>query len=368
MNDIVYELAPENDLKQLSALNIKVSENLEISYQVTKATNDYYFAVNVFPYKLINNQLHRVKNMVFELAEASVVGYQKDFVTSSVLEVGNGLWYKIAVNKDGIYKIDKNFLETCGISTNGLNPAHIHIYGNGEGLLPELNSSPRIDDLAKNALFIQGETDGSFDANDYILFYGYGPHRWFANGTVEFDRKQNIYSDNSYYFININSAETPLRIETLPEIQGVTNSEISSYDYRDVYENDLVNLVGGGQRWYGELFDVELEKTFTFTIPNIDSSPIRFKTALASNSSNSAGTAQNYSINGATLSESSLPSTGSGFARSNQSFQLNNPVSSLPLKIKITRNSPNTLTYLDRIVLNTRRKLVFLEHNLVSEI
>ncbi|NDA99324.1 MAG: hypothetical protein EBY31_09010, partial [Flavobacteriia bacterium] len=55
----------------------------------------------------------------------------------------------------------------------------------------------------------------------------------------------------------------------------------------------------------------------------------------------------------------SLPSTGSGFARSNQSFQLNNPVSSLPLKIKITRNSPNTLTYLDRIVLNTRRKLVF---------
>jgi hypothetical protein len=359
LNDIVYELAPENDLKQLSALNIQVSENLEISYQVTKATNDYYFAVNVFPYKLINNQLHRVKKMVFELAEASVVGHQKDFVTSSVLEDGSGLWYKIAVNKDGIYKIDKNFLESCGISTNGLNPAHIHIYGNGEGVLPELNSSPRIDDLANNALFIQGEADGSFDANDYILFYGHGPHRWRANGTVEFDRKQNIYSDNSYYFININSAETPLRIETLPEIQGIPNSEISSYDYRDVYENDLVNLVGGGQRWYGELFDVELEKTFTFTIPNIDTSPIRFKTALASNSSNSAGTAQNYSINGATLSESPLPSSGSGFARSNQSFQLNNPVSSLPLKIKITRNSPNTLTYLDRIVLNTRRKLVF---------
>lgn len=359
LNEIVYELAPESDFKQLSALNIQVSENLEISYQVTKATNDYYFAVNVFPYKLINNQLHRIKKMVFELAEASVVGHQKDFVTSSVLEDGSGLWYKIAVNKDGIYKIDKNFLESCGISTNGLNPAHIHIYGNGEGVLPELNSSPRIDDLAKNALFIQGEADGSFDANDFILFYGHGPHRWQANGTVEFDRKQNIYSDISYYFININSAETPLRIETLPEIQGVTNSEISSYDYRDVYENDLVNLVGGGQRWYGELFDVELEKTFTFTIPNIDSSPIRFKTTLASNSSNSAGTAQNYSINGSTLSESSLPSTGSGFARSNQSFQLNNPVSSLPLKIKITRNSPNTLTYLDRIVLNTRRKLVF---------
>ena len=359
LKDVLYELALESDINHFKALQIELPEDLKISYQVTKAANDYYFVVNAFPYKLINGQLHRVKQLVFELTEAAVIGHQKDFVTSSVLNDGSGTWYKIAVNKDGIYKIDKNFLESCGISTNGLNPAHIHIYGNGEGVLPELNSSPRIDDLAKNALYIQGEMDGSFDVNDYILFYGYGPHRWFANGIVEFDRKQNIYSDNSYYFININSNETPLRIETLPEIQGVTNSEISSYDYRDVYENDLVNLMGGGQRWYGELFDVELEKTFTFTIPNIDTSPIWFKTTLASNSSNSAGTAQNYSINGSTLSESSLPSTGSGFARSNQSFQLNNPVSSLPLKIKITRNSPNTLTYLDRIVLNTRRKLVF---------
>jgi hypothetical protein len=216
LNDIVYELAPENDLKQLSALNIQVSENLEISYQVTKATNDYYFAVNVFPYKLINNQLHRIKKMAFELAEASVVSHQKDFVSSSVLEDGSGLWYKIAVNKDGIYKIDNNFLESCGISTNGLNPAHIHIYGNGEGVLPELNSSPRIDDLANNALFIQGEADGSFDANDFILFYGHGPHRWRANGTVEFDRKQNIYSDNSYYFININSNDCLLYTSPSP--------------------------------------------------------------------------------------------------------------------------------------------------------
>jgi len=359
LKDVLYELAPDIDLNHFKSLNIQFPTNLEISYQVTKAGNDYYFAVSTFPYKLINSQLHRVKQLVFELTETTVIGHQKDFVTSSVLKEGSGTWYKIAVNKDGIYKLDKNFLESCGISTNGLNPAHIHIYGNGEGVLPELNSSPRIDDLAKNALFIQGETDGSFDANDYILFYGYGPHRWFANGTAEFDRKQNIYSDNSYYFININSTETPLRIETLPEIQEVANAEISSYDYRDAYENDLVNLLGGGQRWYGELFDVELEKTFTFTIPNIDTSPIRFKTAIASNATNSAGTAQNYSINGLTLSETPLPSIGSDFARSTQSFQLINPVSTLPFKIKITRNSPNTLTYLDRIVLNTKRKLVF---------
>ena len=65
LNDVVYELAPENDLSLLSALSIKVSENLEISYQVTKAANDYYFAVNTFPYRVINGQLYRIKQLVF---------------------------------------------------------------------------------------------------------------------------------------------------------------------------------------------------------------------------------------------------------------------------------------------------------------
>jgi hypothetical protein len=36
-----------------------------------------------------------------------------------------------------------------------------------------------------------------------------------------------------------------------------------------------------------------------------------------------------------------------------------NPSSLLEFKINITRNSPNTLTYLDRIILNAKRNLVF---------
>jgi nucleoside-diphosphate-sugar epimerase len=48
------------------------------------------------------------------------------------LKDGSGIWYKIAVPKDGIYKIDKAFLESCGILTAGLNPNTINIFGNGK--------------------------------------------------------------------------------------------------------------------------------------------------------------------------------------------------------------------------------------------
>ena len=105
-------------------------------------------------------------------------------------------------------------MQSCGIQTAGLNPQHIHIYGNGDGRLPELNSTPRTDDLAKNAIYVFGEGDGSFDSGDYILFYGWGPHRWYANGTAEFEQYRNLYTDDSYYFININASEPALRIQT----------------------------------------------------------------------------------------------------------------------------------------------------------
>jgi hypothetical protein len=354
-----FESAPASDLEFLNKVGYLVDENPKIEHKVVSSSGQYFFVASIKPYRLINGQLERLTKIEFKLVVKKPQSIQKDFVTSSVLRKGSGFWYKIAVQKDGIYKIDKNFLESCGINTSNLNPAHIHIYGNGEGVLPELNSVPRTDDLAKNSIFIYGDSDGSFDEGDYILFYGLGPHRWDAIGTIEFDRKTNPYSENSFYFINVNSNEPPQRIQSIPIISGNPTIDITTYDYRDCYENDLVNLVGGGQRWYGELFDVELERTFNFSIPDIDTSALRFKTFLATNAASSSGNSQKYSLNGQILLESPLPTMGVDYVRSVKSFSILNPPSNIPLKISINRNSPSVLTYLDRIVLNGKRNLVF---------
>ncbi len=354
-----YEIAPESDKMFFQKINFHPTEDVNIDFKVTSSSNQNYFVVSSIPYKFSEGKLFRLKRIDFALTETPAPSKPKDFVTSSVLRDGTGIWYKIAITKDGIYKIDKAFLASCGISTSGLNPSSINIYGNGEGIMPELNSVPRTDDLAKNAIYISGESDGSFDDDDFILFYGWGPHRWDPSGTVEFDQKRNVYSDYSYYFININNNETPLRIQSLSEIPDVPSASVDSYDFRDSYENDLVSLVGGGQRWYGELFDIELEKTINFSIPNIDTNAVKFKTAIATNASSGAGTSQKYSVNGLTLLESALPSTGVDYVRSTKSFSFTNPSANIPLKISITRNSPSVLTYLDRIIVNTRRKLVF---------
>lgn len=354
------EIASNDDIHYLSAIHCAIPDTLTYQLKVTGARNDHFLVFSLNPYVLRNGVVKRITKVSIEVLPMAAPMKEKSFATNSVLRQGTGEWYKIKVTQDGIFKIDQAFLQSCGIQTAGLNPQHIHIYGNGDGRLPELNSAPRTDDLAKNAIYVSGEGDGTFDAGDYILFYGWGPHRWYANGTAEFEQNRNLYTDNSYYYININANEPASRIQTEVPDGSVSTTNVTTYSYFDLHEEDLKNLVKGGQRWYGELFDVELERTFTFSVPGIVSSyPARFKTAVATNARVSAGSLQQYSVNGTVLAQSSLPSTSEDFVQSTSNMTLSNPSASLPFKIAVTQNSPSMQVYLDRILLNCRRALSF---------
>ena len=187
-------------------------------------------------------------------------------VVNSVLSEGN--WFKFSVDTTGVFKIDKSLLQEIGISTNNLNPKKIHIYGNGGELLPEYNGAFRYDDLQENALFVEGEEDNSFDANDYILFYAKGPHSWSVNTTSqEVTHKQNIYSDKAYYFITVNN-EDGKRIQNAVPISGTPVTEITTFNDYIFYENETSNLFATGRRWLGEEFSLENQQTFEIPFPN----------------------------------------------------------------------------------------------------
>ena len=360
ISDIVTEQIPSSDLTYYKAAFVQVAEDYLIEASVNEEAGLPFVVIHAVPVRLRNGNYERIVQFSYQLSP-SLSFNQKDFVQNSAMKSGSGTWYKISVAKDGIYKIDKAFLESCGINTTGLNPAHIHIYGNGDGLLPEKNNVPRTDDLAENAIYIQGESDGVFNDNDYVLFHAWGPHRWSSTETVfPYVQIRNIYSDVSTYFININGNQAPLRIQTEVQNDNPADTTISSYDFRESYENDEVNLVEGGQRWYGELFDVELERIFNFSIPNLDTVKLDFKLDIASNCpNNNLLNTMKASVNGQNLFSNILPINSLDFSRGEYKFSMNNPPSSIALKLSVTRQSPLTLTYLDRIFLSTKRKLVF---------
>lgn len=355
--------ATSEDEKYLKQFFIDVPDVLQADYKVASEYGTPYAVVNMLPYVRKKGQIHRIVsfNLVKQSTNLASKPAVLDFLSNSVLRPGSGQWYKIAISEDGFYKIDRSVLQSLGVDVDNVNPQHINVYGNGEGILPASNAAERTDDLAKNAIQIVGETDGSFDNGDYILFYGWGPHRWDQNSDTTFRNERHVYSDISCYFINVNPNESPLRVQSIQSSSDpITNTVTSFSDYR-VYEQDFLNLVGGGSRWYGELFDEGpgLIRTFNFSVPDIDpSAPASYEVYLASSANTSGGTEQRYSINGNQLYSATLPAS-IDFGRSKANFTLDNPTSVMPLQIEVIRNSPDVLTYLDKITLNARRLLKF---------
>ena len=62
-----------------------------------------------------------------------------DAQQNSVLSSGD--FYKISVENDGVYQLTYSDFQQLNISTNNLDISSIKVYGNGGGMLPNLNSS-----------------------------------------------------------------------------------------------------------------------------------------------------------------------------------------------------------------------------------
>ncbi len=356
--DFQTSSAHAKEIEYLNQLGIVISDKIDWEAAVNNGANKRFSIISVVPFIQKNGTIHRITSFTIKQNPLPFIenNKQKSFASNSVLQPGSGNWYKIAVREDGIYKIDKQFLNSIGINVSNLNPNHIHIYGNGDGRIPDLNSAPRTDDLAMNSIYIEGDSDGIFNDNDYILFYAKGPHRWEVNGTSDgFENERNIYSDQSCYFININSGVAPQRIINQTNNPSPTTHTINSYSYRTVHENDLVNLSKSGQRWY----DVNLSRNFSFSVPNqVNNSPSTMVVSMGSDSKSSANGSLKYSVNGTLLLDTSVPSANY-FGRSERVLNFNNSSSNIILNINFQRNIPSIVAYLDKIELNTRRQLVF---------
>ena len=189
----------------------------------------------------------------------------------SVLNTGD--WYKVAVDAPGVYKISFDLLRKMGIDPSKINPQHIRIFGREGGMLPQDNSISRPIGLTECAIVVRGETDGTFDRNDQILFYAEGPDSHdYLTGKSIFRYENNIYSDKNFYFLTI-SDDPGKRIATAPNLAG-SYPLITTFDDYAYHELDETNIERSGREWYGEKFGLINSHTLKFAIPGIVSGSI----------------------------------------------------------------------------------------------
>lgn len=205
----------------------------------------------------------------------------------------SGEWYKIGIVKKGVYELDRSFLVSrLGININELDPTTIRIFSNGHGgMLPQANSAFR-KPLQENAILVTGESDGSFDEGDKILFFGNDSdlHRYMTD-TYELQYEKNLYSDTSFFFLNVGS-EQGLRINDAPTVADNDAFEVTYFDDYISYEKDTLSVRNEGRKWFDyQMFsnsdlsyDIDLQITGITADKNISLKGNLLAAALATSS------------------------------------------------------------------------------------
>lgn len=273
-------------------------------------------------------------------------------LTNSVL--ASGQWFKFRVEKSGVHKLDKNFLNSLGMNTDGIDPRSLKVYGNGGQSLPLLNDQTRFFDLPENAIQVAGEQDGSFDGGDFILFYGTSTEGY----VQENDSNLNPYSDDSYYYVTAGGAPGK-RVIPMVEPTGTVEFNINEFDDYQFYEKDEYSPTKLGRKWFGNRFDIENEQSYSFEFPNVVAGkPMRLivKAAAASESATSMA----VTINSTSLNPLVFSQLGDSGLLSMRDLDEQIPASSATVKVDLAYNNagnPSSIGYLDYIGLWAVRQL-----------
>lgn len=349
--------------------NKTIGSDVKIISNVVEDKMVPYAQVSILPIRKnpstgIYEKLVSFKLNIQEINEVSYLKKKATFASSSIL--ASGTWYKIGVAADGVYKLDYNFFKKLGYNMSTLVPANIRIYGNGGAMLPAMNNVPRPDDLAENAIFVQGNGDASFGQNDYVLFYGQSPHTWSYNPNdtcTKYHHTVNLYTDTTYYFINADIG-TGKRIAPESTSAHATDTVTSFDDYAYV-EPDQTNLIQSGNQWFGQYFDVNLSYNIPFTFPNIlAGAPVYVKTLLASRYDQSNGPSSSYtaSCNGSMVSiKPATVSTGCYYCIYAQMgagcFSFMPTLADNSFAVNVTKNTSGAIGWLYYVEVNARRPL-----------
>ncbi len=339
--------------EELSKINTDlVPGKLEYSIGSNRSREKLYTVLKISPIVKTSGGYRKVLSFNVAYRYGPLCADYTPPITNSVLATGQ--WFKFKVEKTGVHKIDKAFLNSLGMNTDAINPRNLKVYGFGGKSLPLLNSETKFFDLPENAIQVVGEEDGSFDGGDYVLFYGTNTEGY----VEENDSNLNPYSNDSYYYITADGAPGK-RVRAMVEPTGAAEFTINEFDDYQFHEKDEENPTKLGRMWFGNRFDIESEQSFTFEFPNIVAGkPIKLTitTAAASESNTSMA----VTVNSTSLDPINFRSLGEGGLLDIDTYYKEIPANSETVQIDLKYNNagnPSSIAYLDYIAIWAVRKL-----------
>ncbi len=356
VDEVTYEEIPEEEIVLLDEI---VDTILSYNYYIKSSRDDHSLCVEINPFfkeegvamRLVSCDVHySLKNLKRNRTHYSI--------ENSVL--ASGKWYKMSLSSTGMYKITYSELATMGVPVASINPKNIRLYHNGGGILPVINSDKRYEDLVEIPIFVSGENDGTFDSNDYIVFYGRGPVT-LKNVNGIYEKVTNPYSDYSYVFLTTDLGEGR-RIENAEVIAENPDVVVNSFVDFQIVEHDTYNLNNMGATWYGDKFDAVLSRTYSFDFPNlIKGKKCNLYSEVASR--NYSRAEFTYKANGNVIKKLTSTNNASDGLYANMlvtgDVMFSSDKDRVAIELSYSRTTSTSVAWLDYISINAWRELKF---------
>lgn len=289
ISNLQWENVSPKDLFELTPMQIPDYEIADVVYYTLEG--ERYAGYNISLFKRINGSVQRLSS--FQISEDnSSTNLVTAKVGSTTNPLSTGTFYKIKVDKSGIFKISAQFLRDIGINPSNVNPKNFRVYGNGGVMLPEFNQDTKYSALQENAIQVVGEEDNVWHDSDYALFYAQGPNGYNlydntnGNGYKRTDTRvdrsngvKNIYEDYSYYYITFDKGAGK-RVQNV-DVNLPSTPLITRYDDYQVINNDEKNLLKVGRIWTEQTpFTTDKAVTITTKSPIQGGDIIRYRTQV----------------------------------------------------------------------------------------
>jgi hypothetical protein len=223
---------------------------------------------NAFPAGLVSSCLLRGDlPQKAQLAKMPKVSSRQSTKEDSPLAQGE--WYRIEVKETGMYKLDYDYFRSLNISISDINS--IRLYGNGGLAIPDDNTSPRPNTLLEiSRLVVDQNSNGIFDPDDYVVFYGRGVRGWLYNGDKTFQHYINPYTEKNYYFFTVTQGHGKQMDTLSASAVSPPAFQPTSFQEKLFVEEEKYNLQNSGRRWVGKFFMGADAGTYNNSLPGLD--------------------------------------------------------------------------------------------------
>lgn len=193
--------------------------------------------------------------------------FAQSWPANSVLR--SGLWAEVYTGEDQIYRLSGAELQQLGLGTAPFESVKLGVWGRAAGVLNEVNQpAGEARDLYALPVRIEDGGDGQLSATEYLYFLGQSPHSWaFDSTSNRWLRPNHPYADQQTYFVT--TTEGGARIQTQTAPSGPVKPVVR-YQHVAWSESDLVNLVGSGRTWFGDVLDYTLAKQVDLGLSKLD--------------------------------------------------------------------------------------------------